>query len=600
MSTDIDNSPAETRTLFAARLALGLLQGLALYLLYRAADAHVWPATEPTSFAPQFLTALYVPLLISQAMGTMRLRTLLIWALVATIATCGLATYDRLRDPVSVITNNDDLLPMFSLFFFGFAGLFIAQSLIAGGDAQRRFVASYDAYFDAAWKLGVQMALSAVFVGVFWGVLWLGAELFNLIKLDFLHKLIEHDWFAIPATALATAASIHLTDVRARLVAGIRGVVLTLLGWLLPLMALIAAGFLAGLFFTGFAPLWQTKAATAGLLGASAMLVVLINAAYQNGEGESPRPVLLRYSELVASFTLVPLVLIAAYALVLRVSQYGWTVERIAALACIIAALCYAFGYAGAAILSLLGRQWMQTLEPVNIAASFVVIVLLLALFTPVADPMRLSVEDQITKLQAGKIAAANFDYDYLRREGGRFGKHALEKLAAAKDLEIRRRAKCELAANAPSPQLAAGPFHLTANLAVYPKGRVLPQSFVTQKWAMTKPEVYVPGCLTMAGLACDAVLTDLDGDGVDEIIVINGDGQLYWWGTVMKLGDDGKWSAVGTLPAPHCKGDLEALRNGTFKTVPPPSSKWNVLEVGGREIHLEPVKQVSTVSCPP
>src|ERR1700744_4738925 len=282
MSDEAELPPQSGR--FVARLVLGLVQGIWLYALYRAADAHVWPATEPTSFAPQILTALYVPLLISQAMGTMRLRTLLIWAVVATIVTCGLGTYDRMRDPIDVITNKDDLLPLASLFFFGFAGLFISQSLIAGAGTQRKYIADYTAYFDAAWKLGVQLALSAVFVGVFWGVLWLGAALFNLIKLDFLEKLIAHDWFSIPATALATAAAIHLTDVRARLVAGIRGVVLTLLGWLLPLMALIAAGFLVGLVFTGFTPLWQTKAATAGLLSSAAALVILINAAYRNGE----------------------------------------------------------------------------------------------------------------------------------------------------------------------------------------------------------------------------------------------------------------------------------------------------------------------------
>src|ERR1700749_3960509 len=109
--TDHDSVPPNG--LFAARLALGLAQGGAIYFLYRAADAHIWPATEPTSFAPQLMTALYVPLLISQAMGSMRLRTLLIWALVATVACCGLATYDRLGHPVTVILSDDELLPRF-------------------------------------------------------------------------------------------------------------------------------------------------------------------------------------------------------------------------------------------------------------------------------------------------------------------------------------------------------------------------------------------------------------------------------------------------------------------------------------------------------
>jgi hypothetical protein len=595
MSDEVEASPQNGR--FIARLVLGLLQGIWLYVLYRAADAHFWPATEPTSFAPQILTALYVPLLISQAMGTMRLRTLLIWALIATIATCGLGTYDRIRDPITVITGKNDLLPLASLFFFGFAGLFIGQSLIAGADASKKYVADYGAYFDAAWKLGVQLALSAVFVGVFWGVLWLGAALFQLIKLDFLEKLLEHEWFSIPATALAVATAIHLTDVRARLVAGIRGVILTLLGWLLPLMTLIAAGFLFGLVFTGFAPLWQTREATAGLLSAAAALVVLINAAYQNGEQEAARPALLRYAELIASFALVPLVLIAAHALGLRVGQYGWTVDRITSLACVVAGLCYAIGYAAGAVLSLMGRPWMQTLQPVNIATSFVIIVMLIALFTPIADPMKLSVDDQIARLRAGKISAANFDYDYLKRETGRFGMRALQKLAKVKDAEIAKRAKYELAYGSAMPAPTAPPLDIAANIHLYPKGKTLPPSLLHQNWLDVKADMGVPSCFLYVASPCDMILADMDGDGVDEAIVVVAGTDTYWWATVLKQTPEGGWMVAGTLPVPHCRGDLDALKAGKFTTVPPKPSTWNVLQVGGHEI---PFLQTSpAATCP-
>ncbi len=192
------------------------------------------------------------------------------------------------------------------------------------------FVTRYRNYFDATWKFGVQLALALAFVVAFWLTLLLGAQLFKLINLDFLERLIEHSWFADPATALAIAAAIHLTDVRAGLVAGIRTVVLTLLSWLLPLMALLALGFVGSLIFTGLDPLWQTRSAAGIMLTAAGVLVVLINAAYQDGEAEGARPFVLRYAELVASALLVPLVGLAAYALALRVQQYGWSVERIA------------------------------------------------------------------------------------------------------------------------------------------------------------------------------------------------------------------------------------------------------------------------------
>lgn len=584
MAIETDTTPARAGWIFPARLALGLAQGAALYFLYRADDAIVWPANEPLLFAPLLLVALYVPLLVSQAMGTMRLPTLAAWAAVAALVCFGLGHHYFFSNPISVITNDNDVLPNTSTFLFGFAGLFIAQALIAAGDGERRLIARYESYFDAAWKLGLQLALATVFVAVFWGVLWLGAELFKLIKLDFFSKLLNHEWFSIPATTLAVAAAIELTDVRARLVSGIRSVVLTLLGWLLPLMALIAAGFLASVIFTGFAPLWATRAAAGGLLTAAGALVVLINAAYQNGERESAA--LLRYSEAAAAFALVPLVAISAYALSLRVGQYGWSIDRFAALDCLIAGACYAAGYSIAAVLAFGRPGRMMLLEQTNIAAAFVVLVLLGLWFTPFTDPAKLSTDDQIARLRAGKVSAAAFDYNTMWSEDGRYGRRALQKLASLKGkgeaAVIAARAKLALGSAITVPSKPPGPANVAENLTVYPKGQALPKSFVDQKWSAVAAQATVPACLTMARYACDAVLADLDGDGTDEVIVINSDDELDWWGTVMKAGADGRWSPVATLPSPHCAGDLEALRAGAYKLAPPPAPSWRELDFGG------------------
>src|SRR5579871_22973 len=50
-------------TLAVVRTVLGLAQGAALYLLYNAADAKVWPAIDGQVFAPLALTAVFVPVL---------------------------------------------------------------------------------------------------------------------------------------------------------------------------------------------------------------------------------------------------------------------------------------------------------------------------------------------------------------------------------------------------------------------------------------------------------------------------------------------------------------------------------------------------------
>ena len=156
------------------RLAAGLLQGFVLYLLYLTADARTWPASNPYWMAPLLMAAIFVPVLYTQGLGTIRPRTLAIWCAVAAIVLALLAWFDVWRqwDPPAA---GFDSSMTFAFIFFTIVGLFIAQSLVTAGDAERRFFASYHGYFEAAWKLGVQLGLAALFTGVFWGVLWLGA-----------------------------------------------------------------------------------------------------------------------------------------------------------------------------------------------------------------------------------------------------------------------------------------------------------------------------------------------------------------------------------------------------------------------------------------
>ena len=179
---DEDATPAASRTIAGARLAIGLLQGIALYLLWRAGDDRVWPATEPALFAPLSMIAFFVPLIAVQGLGSMRPRTLLVWAVAATAALAVLGMHDRFRvwlpdlpEPPRGNGIDERSLPSFGVVFFSAAALFIAHALIAAGDEARKWIARYEIYFDTAWKLGIQLALSLLFVGVFWGVLELGA-----------------------------------------------------------------------------------------------------------------------------------------------------------------------------------------------------------------------------------------------------------------------------------------------------------------------------------------------------------------------------------------------------------------------------------------
>src|SRR5271155_1729846 len=225
--SDEGKTPESANAIFAARLAVGLLQGLVLYLLYLSTDHKVWPATDGYAFAPLLFIALYAPLVAVTGLGNLRWTTWTMWTTAVVVLVSAAAWYGIWRAPLEW-NATPRITPDALLFLMTFGWLFIAHALVTGGDQDRRFIADYRTHFDVAWKLGLQAILSGVFVGVFWGVLYLGASLFNLIGIDAIEKLIEHRWFAIPATTLAFSAAVHLTDVRAGLVRGTRTLVLVL------------------------------------------------------------------------------------------------------------------------------------------------------------------------------------------------------------------------------------------------------------------------------------------------------------------------------------------------------------------------------------
>ena len=536
------------RTTTAIRLGVGLLQGLALFLLHHAENVKAWPATQPLVFAPLVLVALAVPFVILAGIGALRRSSLIVWALGAAAFAAYLAFHGVWRE------TTPDKMPDFPVFLAIAGGLFIAHHLFQPAEAERKVVASYPAYFDITWMHGVQLALSAAFTGVFWILLYLGASLFKLIGIEAIQKLISEEAFAFPATTVMFAAAVQLTDVRSTLVRGVRTVALTLLAWLLPLMTLIAAGFLASLPFTGLEPLWKTRAATALLLTAAAHLIVLINAAYQCGT--EPPPTVLKWAARIAGVLLIPIALLAAYGLALRIGQHGLTPERVFAAAFVFVAAGHAVGYAMAAFRR---DAWMKTLERTNVVMAFISLALLTALFTPIADPARLSVNDQADRLARGKVKPAQFDYAFLRFDGGRHGRAVLARLKTDKNPEIAKGAAQALVWTVRPPIDAQPRFTKTT---VYPAGRVLPGSLVKQDWSPSDGDSV---CI-YPGTTCSALLLDIDGDGNEEVLFSNG-GTL----DVIKQFPKDSWKKIGSASA-RCSGtDLDqALKSGTARMAEP------------------------------
>ncbi|QQQ18315.1 DUF4153 domain-containing protein [Brevundimonas vitis] len=562
------------RAMAVARIAIGVTQGLVLYLLYRTTEdqgigrAMIWPATVPGLFGPLMLVALYLPVVLLAGVGRLRPMTLAVWAGIAAVVLGLLGWHDVVRQAVG---NGPDEAPYLDLPLFPFAAvaLFIAHHLIVPADQERRWIASFAAYFDTAWKAGVQLALSIGFTVAFWLLLFLGAALFNVIGLRFLGDLIQEPWFAIPVTTLTFAVAVHLTDVRDGLIRGVRSVALMLLSWLLLVMTVLVAGFMAALPFTGLDGLWATGSATALVLAAAGALIVLINTAYQDGRPENAPPAVLKIAVRVAALLLTPLVVLAIWGLALRIGQYGLTPDRIIAAACAVVGGIYAVGY-GYAALPVHRAGWMQPLERTNVGAAVATVATILVLFSPLADPARLSVADQMARLERGAVSPEAFDYRFLRFESGRVGEKALARLAASSDAAVATRAK---EAQAAESRYEIEPPSVLSQVVIeaYPAGTALPQGFAVPVMSSD-----IRATCDTAG-KCLAQSLDMNGDGQVEVLLANP------WMLMLFQQADGAWVEVGTVDLARCGGPRqdprETMRSGGLRPVPSP---WADLEVAG------------------
>ncbi len=316
--------------------------------------------------------------------------------------------------------------PVITVWLFSLIVLFIVHEFVQGAFDDGRRIARYETYFDNAWRHGFQAALALAFVGAFWVVISLGAWLFNLIGLDFVKDVIFSDEFRWPASALAFALALHWTDEGSGLTRGARQIGLALLSWLAILMTLILTAFLTALPFTGLEPLWDTKRATVLLLNAAATMILLVNAAYQ--VGEPPRSGLMRAVVRFSALPLAGIVALAAIGLFLRTGQYGLTPARVLASAELIIVALYAVGYLAAAIRP---GAWLALIRPVNIAGAAATAAILLALMTPIADPARIAVANQLARLDSGKVDPDDFDFGFLAdARSSHWGKTALARLA--------------------------------------------------------------------------------------------------------------------------------------------------------------------------
>lgn len=562
-----NSQPLLERMALFLRLGVGLIFGLVIAFLIGDDNKKFAESIMPEDWREILAQTLtLVAFILWAGAAVMRRVSLAIWSGVAAAGLLFILWHVRIYSGDGNSSELQYILILLALTFIG-------NELVSSADQAGKPFATYELYFDEAWKRGVQLVLAIGFTLLFWGILQLGAALLGFIGFKWLTDLLRNEYFALPITGLAFASAVHLGDIQPKLLANVRGLALGVLAWLLPVITLIGAIFAVSLAFSGLQPLWDTKAATATLLGACIGFVLLINAAFQLGEQDRKVHVVLKWCVWLAAFLLLVFAVLAAWSLGLRINQYGLTIDRTLAGMVVVIALAYGIGYSVAIFWR---GPWMELLKPLNIGLAVFKCAVFIAILTPIASPARLSVDNQVKRLTSGAVKPEKFDWWLLRYDTGTYGIKAIDQLIQSSNEAI-----AKMAVNAKAEKMIVRRHYsgnneipeaeradLTKLEVVSPKGATLPASFVAQHFDReTFP--LVPDCLitkpTKDQPTCKAALLDLDADTQPEVIIISTSGNIIGFRQKVDM-----WDVLRTEGATNQKDLAASLEKGDIRSVAP------------------------------
>jgi hypothetical protein len=599
MQAEARSSPATLR--LPLILLAAVLQGWVLYGLHQAIKAHHWPATDQAWLIALYELAVFIPLTV-QILAD-QARAAAFWRLLAVLAIAffyfgwhhGASVSSAGADPS---TGGQESLALLLTVLWLLALPFVQSRLTTG-----HWTVHYSALFANAWRNKLALAEAALFTGLFWLLLFLWQKLFHMLGIDYFRELFEEPIFIYPVTSLTFGCALHLIGSIERLTSVVLEQILNVLKWLGLLAGVILAFFtialafkLPGLLFTG-----HKAIGAAWLLWLTAVVVLLLNAAYRDGSVAQPYPKWIAlFLRVVVPFTVI-ISLTALYALTMRSQHYGLTVERVWAFVVAGAALLYSVGYSLSAFR---GGAWLAGIARVNVIAAVALIAVISAALTPLLSPYRLAASSQFRVVLANGVEGAddlrtpespygrNTALHYLRFDAGRYGRVKLEELAQLHSgpnaAGIRRRAEGMLAQTSRwVPRVVADIPALLAKLRVYPAGRVLDRDLTDKLTA----DLGKPGNVFDYERWSDAavgIYVDLNGDKSDEFVFLTSIRGLVYENRA------GQWALVGyTQPRSVAAPSVDfastiagELAKGNFSAIAP---KWHELSIGGRVFIVNP-----------
>ncbi len=283
----------------------------------------------------------------------------------------------------------------------------------------------YPSLFLQAWSIVVRYVAAWAFTGLVWVVILLSDRMLGIVGLTVINDLLAIEVVPFVLTGAIVGLAMAVVHELADLLSPY--VVLRLFRLLLPVVLVVMTVFLVALPFRGLSGLFQDWSPALVLLAMVAAGISLVSIAVDQSDADATSSPFLRLAAQAQALVLPVVAGFGAWAVWLRVAQYGWTPERV--FVALVAAMAVAYGVIYAVAVLRRGA-WMARIRAGNLWMALAVIALAALWLTPVLNAERISARDQLARFEAGRTSVEALDIAAI----GRWGKAGAAVIAALEE----------------------------------------------------------------------------------------------------------------------------------------------------------------------
>ena len=573
---------------------LGLVSGLAFWLLAENSDN---PDLPPALFlALLSFVGSYATLALALS-GPVSVTRAMVGALLLAVPFTALTFLAGQRYVVATDVLDQPILVGLSLLFLLISTPFLIVTL-----QNRHAWNDYAELFEAAWALTLRYLMAWIFVGLFWLMMFLSDALLSLVDLEIIEWIFDTEWleFCLTGGVLGLAMAV-VYELRTTVSPFLLLRLLRL--FVVPVLAVITL-FLAAIPLQGLSQVFGNLSAAVTLMSVAMVMLTLIAVVLERDDARMRPSVTIITSTRFLALLLPAVTGLAAWAIWVRVNDYGWTPDRV--LAALVSAVLLSYGLLYA-LSVLLQQGWSSWIRRINVVLALVTIAISAAFLTPLLNAERLAANNQIARYLDGRLQLSELPVWELEHDWGQAGRAALARLENGPDGQdpdlIQRLADMRISSSKwgldneiRSRTDAEVEAELLDLLPVLPAGQTLAVGDL-QGVARYKLKRWLSGCQRLLAdgrpgcvLVMDQFTPETARSGV--LLYRRGDKGRRIEIDSLIVDDTGEASSKGAVMFNAGEGtplkisDLEAILDGDYSVGP---SSLKALHVGGIEILPQP-----------